>query len=292
MPFEHIHESRRFAMELSDQERMDFIRKDVIISTEHLRNVKLIAYNMIHIPRGCMEAPCLVVTAGSNYGKSTICNEIRGLNEEWCRKIRYVNFVRDTKNVRVRPRPGEKLMIALGLDPGKTGLDIGMVMEYCLANDVRAIFMDEFQDSILQLSNQEQLAFLSMLRGMCGPPTYMSFFVFGVGEALNALQFDPQYVRRFEKYEVTPWKQIDSEYLNFLDTWESIMPLAMPSRLSSAELSSAIYKKTEGVVGRICDLLKAAAAYAISSGIEKITIEVLERADKSKWLQEVPVNRK
>ncbi|MCE1020653.1 hypothetical protein LU640_24265, partial [Pseudomonas monteilii] len=68
--------------------------------------------------------------------------------------------------------------------------------------------------------------------------------------------------------------------------------LAMPSRLSSAELSSAIYKKTEGVVGRICDLLKAAGAYAISSGIEKITIEVLERAGKSKWLQEIPANQK
>lgn len=51
-------------------------------------------------------------------------------------------------------------------------------------------------------------------------------------------------------------------------------------------------QKTEGVVGRICDLLKAAGAYAISSGIEKITIEVLERAGKSKWLQEIPANQK
>lgn len=66
-------------------------------------------------------------------------------------------------------------MGALGLDPGKAGVDIKIITDYCLANDVRAIFMDEFQDSVLQLSNQEQLAFLSMLRGMCGPPLYMSF---------------------------------------------------------------------------------------------------------------------
>ncbi|MHC2148920.1 TniB family NTP-binding protein [Pseudomonas sp. 210_17 TE3656] len=288
MPFEHLEESRRFAMELPDLDRIDFIRKDVVITTEHLRNVKTIAYNMIHIPRGCMEAPCLVVTADSNYGKSTICNAIRGMDEGWCRKIRYVNFVRDTKNIRARPRPGEKLMRALGLDPGKTGVDISIITEYCLANDVRAVFMDEFQDSILQLSNQEQLAFLSMLRGMCGPPAYLSFFVFGVAEALNALQFDPQYVRRFEKYEVTRWQRSDSEYLNFLDTWESIMPLAYPSKLSSAELSSAIHNKTGGVIGCLCDLLKAAGAYAISSGTEKITIETLKKAEKSRWLQEMP----
>lgn len=288
MPYEHLEESRRFVMDLSDRDRMDFMRKDVVISTEHLRNVQTIAYNMIHIPRGCMEAPCLIVTASSNYGKSTICNAVRGLDQEWCRKIRYVNFVRDTKNTRVRPRPGEKLMGALGLDPGKAGVDIKIITDYCLANDVRAIFMDEFQDSVLQLSNQEQLAFLSMLRGMCGPPLYMSFFVFGVSEALNALSFDPQYERRFEKYEVTRWQQSDSEYLNFLDTWESIMPLAFPSRLSSAELSTEIYLKTEGVIGRICDLLKAAGAYAISSGTEKITIEILQQAGKSKWLQELP----
>ncbi|POF96578.1 TniB family NTP-binding protein [Pseudomonas putida] len=288
MPYEHLEESRRFAMELSKRERMDFMRKDVVISTEHLRNIRTIAYNMIHIPRGCMEAPCLIVTAESNYGKSTICNAVRGLDQEWCRKIRYVNFVRDTKNTRVRPRPGEKLMSALGLDPGKTGIDIKTITDYCLSSDVRAIFMDEFQDSILQLSNQEQLAFLSMLRGMCGPPLYMSFFVFGVAEAANALDSDAQYQRRFEKYEITRWKQSDAEYLNFLDTWESIMPLAFPSDLSSPELNAEIYFQTQGVIGRICDVLKAAGAYAISSGKEKITIDTLKQAGKSKWLQELP----
>lgn len=288
MPYEHLEESRRFAMELSDQDRIDFIRKDVLITTEHLRNVKTIAYNMIHIPRGCMEAPCLIVTADSNYGKSTICNAVRGMNEEWCRKIRYVNFVRDTKNTRVRPRPGEKLMSALGLEPGKNGIDIKVITDYCLANGVRAVFMDEFQDAVLQLSNQEQLAFLSMLRGMCGPPLYMSFFVFGVSEAVNALSFDAQYQRRFEKYEVTRWSQTDSEYLNFLDTWEHIMPLAFPSNLSSRELNTAIYLQTDGVVGRICDVLKAAGAYAVSSGTEKITIDILTQAGKSKWLQVIP----
>lgn len=288
MAYEHVDESRRFAMELSDQGRIDFIRKNVLISTEHLRNVKTIAYNMIHIPRGYMEAPCLVVTAESNFGKSTICDAIRGMDQEWCRKIRYVSFVRDTKNTRARPRPGEKLMQALGLDPGKYGLDISIITDYCLANEVRGIFMDEFQDAMLQLSNQEQLAFLSMLRGMCGAPLYMSFFVFGVPEALNALQFDPQYVRRFEKYELTKWQLNDSEYLNFLDTWEGIMPLALPSNLSSAQLSAAIHKSSSGIVGRMCDLLKASAAYAVSSGIEKITVEMIEKSRRSKWLQEIP----
>lgn len=288
MPYEHLEESRRFLMELSEQDRMNFVRKDVVISTEHLRNVQTIAYNMIHIPRGCMEAPCLVVTAESNHGKSTICNAIRGLDQAWCRKIRYVNFVRDTKNTRTRPRPGEKLMSALGLIPGKTGIDIQTIIDYCLSNDIRAIFMDEFQDSVLQLSNQEQLAFLSMLRGMCGPPLYMSFFVFGVKETRNALAFDAQYERRFEKYEITRWNAVDAEYLNFLDTWESIMPLAFPSRLSSSQLATEIYQQTDGIIGRMCDVLKAAAAYAISSGTEKITIDTLKRASQSKWLQELP----
>lgn len=285
MLYEHLDENRRFAMDMSDQERMHFIRRNVVIDTEHLMNVQTIAFNMINITRGSMEAPCLVVTASSNYGKSTICDAIRGQNQEWCKKIRYVTFVKDTKVGRAKPRPLEKLMGAFGLEPGKYGIDINLITEYCLTNDIRAVFMDEFQDSILNLSNQEQLAFLSTLRGMTGPPLYMSFFVFGVAEALNALQFDDQYIRRFEKYSVSPWQADDSEFLNFLETWESLVPLAQPSGLTSRELSSLIHKATDGVVGNMCDLLKAAAAYGVSTGTEKITVETIRMAQLSKWLQ-------
>lgn len=285
MTYPHLHESRHFAMALSDQSRCELIYKNVVIDTEHLANVKTIAKNMISIPRGCMEAPCLVVTAGSNYGKSTICDAVRGMDQEWCRRIRYVTFVTSTKKTRARPNPLHKLMQALGLDPGKDGVDIDIIVEYCLANDVRAFFMDEFQDSILGLSAQEQRTFLSALRGMCGAPLYMSFFVFGVAEALNALQYDRQYIRRFEKYEVTAWSASDAEYLNFLDTWESIAPLALASSLSSPELSTFIHRETGGVVGRICELLKSAAIYAITSGAEKITLQTLQSSQKSKWLQ-------
>jgi hypothetical protein len=279
MDGEHLHESRRYALILSEEERCKIIRQDIKIDTEHLLTVTNIVNNMLSIVRGSTEAPCLVVSAGSNHGKTTICNAVRGMDESWRHKIRYVTFVKDTE----KTKPMVKLLTALGMEPGKAGIPISMVAEYCIANDIRGVFMDEFHDSIKGLSKGEQDTFLSLLRGLCGAPAYLSFFVFGIDEALNALAIDAQYVRRFELYELAPWSRIDAEYLNFLDTWEEIVPLAKRSHLSSKAMSDYIYNNTSGIIGNICTLLRAAACLAVTWGDEKITLESLQAATRSKW---------
>ena len=279
MDGEHLHESRRHALILSNDERCKIIRQDIKVDTEHLLTVSNIVDNMLSIVRGSMEAPCLVVSAESNHGKTTICNAVMGMDESWRHKIRFVTFVKDTG----KTKPMVKLLTALGMEPGKAGIPISMVAEYCIANDIRGVFMDEFHDSIKGLSKGEQDTFLSLLRGLCGAPTYLSFFVFGTDEALNALAIDAQYVRRFELYELTPWSRNDAEYLNFLDTWEEIVPLSKRSHLSSKAMSDYIYTSTSGVIGSICTLLRAAACLAVIWGDEKITLQSLQAATRSKW---------
>ncbi|WP_095064583.1 TniB family NTP-binding protein [Pseudomonas sp. Irchel s3f19] len=284
MDGEHLHDSRRYALALPNEERFKIIRQDIKIDTEHLLNVSNMVSNMLDVVRGSMEAPCLLVTADSNHGKTTICNAVRGLGESWRHKIRHVSFVKDTQ----KTKPLAKLLSALGLELGKSGVPISVIAEYCIANDIRAVFMDEFHDSIKGLSKGEQDTFLSVLRGLCGPPAHLSFFVFGIDDALNALALDSQYVRRFEHYELTPWARVDAEYLNFLDTWEEIAPLAKRSHLSSKPIAEAIYQNTYGVIGNICSLLKAAACLGITWGDEKITLESLQAAKRSRWNTRVP----
>ncbi|UZJ58071.1 TniB family NTP-binding protein [Pseudomonas sp. KU26590] len=279
MDGEHLHESRRYALTLSTEERCKIIRQDIKVDTEHLLTVSNIVHNMLSILRGSMEAPCLIVSARSNHGKTTICNAVRGMNASWRHKIRYVTFVKDTEKV----KPTAKLLTALGMEPGKAGIPISMVAEYCIANDIRGMFMDEFHDSLKGLSKGDQDTFLSLLRGLTGAPAYLSFFVFGIDEALNALAIDTQYIRRFELYELTPWSRNDAEYLNFLDTWEEIVPLAKRSHLSSKPIADYIYANTMGVIGNICTLLRAAACLAVVWGDEKITLESLQASSRSKW---------
>ncbi|MFR0713643.1 TniB family NTP-binding protein [Enterobacterales bacterium BD_CKDN230030183-1A_HGKHYDSX7] len=279
MDGEHLHESRRYALALPHEERFRIIRQDIKIDTEHLLTVSNMVSNMLDVVRGSVEAPCLLVTADSNHGKTTICNAVRGLDESWRHKIRYVSFVKDTQ----KTKPLVKLLSALGLEHGKSGIPVRVIAEYCIANDIRGIFMDEFYDSIKGLSKAEQDTFLSVLRGLCGPPAFLSFFVFGIEDALNALAIDAQYVRRFEHYELTPWARADAEYLNFLDTWEEIAPLAKRSHLSSKPIADAIYQHTSGVIGNICSLLKAAACLGVTWRDEKITLQSLQAAKRSKW---------
>jgi hypothetical protein len=279
MDGEHLHESRRFALALSQEERCQIIRQDIKINTEHLLNVSNIVHNMLSIERGSTEAPCLLVSAGSNHGKTTICNAVRGLDAPWRRWIRYVSFVKDTE----KTKPMVKLLRALGLEPGKAGIPISMVAEYCIANDIRGVFMDEFHDAIKAMPRGDQDTFLSLLRGLCGAPAYLSFFAFGTQEAYNALSIDAQYLRRFELYELEPWSRADVEYLNFLDTWEEIAPLAKKSHLSSKPIADYIYDQTAGVIGAMCSLLRAAGCLAVVWEEEKITLKSLGAAKKSKW---------
>lgn len=141
MNVDHLDESRHFALALPDAERFTVIREFVKIQTEHMINVSRIVENMLGIRRGTTEAPCLIVTAPSNHGKSVICNAVRGMEESWRHKVRYVNFVKTPENI----RPLENLMRSLGLGIDKFGMDINLIAEFCTANDIRAFLWMNFK---------------------------------------------------------------------------------------------------------------------------------------------------
>lgn len=93
----------------------------------------------------------------------------------------------------------------------------------------------------------------------------------GTAEAIRAVQTDPQLANRFIP-EVLPKWTVNEELLRLLASFEHVMPLRLPSNLSSTAMAKRIIDITGGTIGEISSLLNAAAAYAITSGEECITL--------------------
>jgi hypothetical protein len=59
-------------------------------------------------------------------------------------------------------------------------------------------------------------------------------------------------------------------------SFESILPLRKPSEFRDRKFHQRVLSLTEGVLGRICALLDAAAIEAVRSGEERITLSLLK----------------
>lgn len=88
----------------------------------------------------------------------------------------------------------------------------------------------------------------------------------------------PAYIRearRFQEVRLGPFR-IDHEYVDLLDAWERAMPLLEASDLAQRETALHLYALCDGSHGRLASILRRAAAEAIGSGRERITIGLLD----------------
>lgn len=142
--------------------------------------------------------------------------------------------------------------------------------------DLGIIIIDEFHH-LLNGSPKEQRIFLAGLK-MLGNRLRVPIVGVGTEDAFRALQTDPQISNRFIVERLHKWK-IDMNFLRFLASMESIIPLRDPSHLNSKDIATKIYALSEGLIGEISSLLNKAAEYVIKNTqpgqSERITIDAL-----------------
>lgn len=150
-----------------------------------------------------------------------------------------------------------------------------MVVKLCGAADLRLLIVDEIQDILTSTPRQQRMALdtIKFLMNQLALP----ILVLGTSQAPEAMQVDEHLNARFRYRELPVWKQ-DSHLVRFLDVLESVLPLRKPSHLSSPTLSSEILRLSEGVLDPMMKLVTYAAAHAVESGDEQITVSSLQRA--------------
>jgi hypothetical protein len=99
----------------------------------------------------------------------------------------------------------------------------------------------------------------------------------GTEDARNALEADQHLKGRFQFRELPLWRRDD--YLrHFLEAYETTLPLKRRSNLGSLRMMKVIIKESGGVLGVMVERIQRAAALAIETGDEQITLELFERA--------------
>lgn len=83
-----------------------------------------------------------------------------------------------------------------------------------------------------------------------------------------------------------PRWQYGEEYLALLDALEAALPLAKPSSLADEATAAEIFALSEGLIGEVIGIVTEAAATAVRSGSERISLETI------RGLEHVPLSRR
>jgi len=258
-----------------DNERIAWIRQERWIQyarAEHILNclADLIGYP----PRDSM--PSLVVYGTTGMGKTRIVQK----------------FLRDHRSCFDRSRGKTRLpVVAIQMPPAPSPQDlyeeilIGMGGVFCQRSsagtlrhririlaqqlEVRMLVIDEIH-AILAGTFREQRIILDSIR-LLANDLRISLVGVGTHESNQALMTDQQLADRFEAMELAAWEN-DQAFHQLLASFESILPLRLPSEFRDPQVHQRILSLTEGVLVRICRLIERAAIEAIRSGTERINL--------------------
>lgn len=140
---------------------------------------------------------------------------------------------------------------------------------------VRIVMIDEFHDVTHGSLTAQIVSFLAFVKNLIngvGRP----FVVCGLPRLRNVIATDPQMVGRLGS-EIYLKRFTETQFLRALLTFELLLPLRLPSNLrDEPKIMQRIYARSQGYIGLLSILLQDACRTAIESGVEKITLKVLD----------------
>ena len=97
----------------------------------------------------------------------------------------------------------------------------------------------------------------------------------GAPELASRLQADRNRIGATERFHL-PRLRVDAAYLDLLDQFEAFLPLARRSGLADRDMALHLFALCDGRLGALASILRKAATAAISSGRERIDVELLD----------------
>jgi len=143
--------------------------------------------------------------------------------------------------------------------------------------NTKMLVIDEIQ-CLYQGTAREVTAITKFIKRVSNK-TGISIVGVGVKPSRQLLTKDDQYASRFVTATMPKWAASEA-FQQFLMGFESSLPLRLPSRLYSPEMSAVILEKSEGNTARIEELVLECAREAIVTGRERIDLDLLS---KQRW---------
>ena len=280
---QHLSSSRRMLLSFSDDRRISEIQNDKAwIDYPRSEEVFRMVDNILAVPDR-NQAPCLLVYGEGGTGKSSIVRKLQSF-KRFSDKLVFVDLTVKPDGLKFPELIARALGVPSGLIKYSRAQPDGLpaeLLNIIKLRKIKGIVLDELHDAFLVPRN-EQHRNLSLTKGLSNAPYGLSVLGFGVTSAHASLKSDNQLYRRFNMIELCDWSDSD-DFRSFLLGIEGHIPLRKPSFLDSEEITGFLLERTGGRMDSIIGMIRAAACYAIKSGEEKISINLLRKAYSSPW---------
>lgn len=277
--YKHIHPNFRHIMQLSDSERIDFIRTARWIGYSRAKEILQQLEDLLTYPKR-PRMPNLLIIGESNNGKTTLIRHFY--------KKHGTTFQDDDLDLNIpiilieSPSSASEKALYIALlesmvapyrDTSTVEVLYTQTLHLMRTYAVKMLIIDEFH-SMFSGTARKQREMMNALKRLCNE---LQIPIIGVGteNAVNILYTDKQFASRFEVFELPAW-ELNDEFKRMLASFESILPLQHASNLSGTELAQAIYYKAKGNLGNVHNLLIRCAVEAIRNGDESITLKRIQ----------------
>jgi hypothetical protein len=277
--FGHVQASQRAVAQLSNEERIDWIRQERWIHYPRAKRIlERLAELVDYPPRHRM--PCLALYGSTGMGKTRIVQKfLRDNRARFDKKLGRTRL--PVVSIQMPPEPNlrdlyEEILAGMGgvFSPG-TGVTTLRHRIRALAEqlEVRMLIIDEIHALLVGTPRQQRII-LTVIR-LLANDLRIPLVCLGIEEANRALMTDDQLADRFAAAELPAWQE-DEAFEQLLLSFESTLPLRQPSDFRDPKVRQRILTLTQGVLGRICRLMETAAVEAIRSGEERVTLALLK----------------
>lgn len=291
---DHLNESAKAALALSDQERINFIRRPRWIGYTKAKQIIAQLENLLTHPK-IHRMPNLLLVGETNNGKTMIVNRFHQLHPA-TDDPKTERFQLPVLVVQAPPVPSETRFYNAILEklsaPYRASDRVDkkqfQVLKILSRVRIQMMIIDEIHQ-IVAGKTGKQRQFLNTIKYL-GNELQIPIVGVGTYEAFNALQTDPQLANRFEPTVLPRWEQ-GQEYLRLLSSFERMLPLKRPTHLAEKDLAFKLLGMSEGTIGELSALLARAAMSAIEKKTETITPKLLDglgwvRPSERKWRAE------
>lgn len=274
----HLKATAQTAAQLPDSERVARIRADRWIGYPRAHQALERLDALLNWPKK-QRMPNLLIVGPTNNGKSMIVEKFRRTNaarngDDPDRENILIVAVQMPSDPSIS-RFYAMLLAAVGapLRPRMRTSELEQ-KALCLLKAVgaRVLIIDELHN-ILAGPTKTQREFLNLIRFL-GNELKIPIVGVGTKEAYLAIRSDDQLENRFEPLALPTWED-GNDLRSLLSSFAASYPLRRRSVLGREEVARYVVSRSEGTIGEIAKLLRAAAIAAIETGEEAITAQTL-----------------